>query len=231
MERAAERQASGLPHSLLRKPPALAGGVFTSSRGHAPAIAHWDAPSGPRPHTGLAQWLGRVRLHAHRRPDGGRARGSGWRAVARLAAAGHWLPRSGYGAPAFGRGDGHARCRDPAQARRQADGVDAAQIVSICATCSPALAVCQATCGEQAAGDITHPSTPLPTFSSNSLCCLALPASAGMQVDGSEMSFPACWQMSPDTVRNARLIRRRFSARGSSPAHRLPALMQPPVPR
>jgi hypothetical protein len=29
MERAAERQASGLPHSLLRKPPALAGGVFT----------------------------------------------------------------------------------------------------------------------------------------------------------------------------------------------------------
>jgi hypothetical protein len=32
--------------------------------------------------------------------------------------------------------------------------------------------VCQATSGEQSAGDITDPSTRLPTFSLNSLCCL-----------------------------------------------------------
>ena len=58
---------------------------------------------------------------------------------------------------------------------------------------------CQATSGEQAAGDIAGPSNPLPTFSPNSLCCLGLLASNGMRVDGSEMSFPAWWQMSPNT--------------------------------
>jgi hypothetical protein len=99
------------------------------SLGHAPAIPHRNAPSRPRPHRGMAQRLGRVRLHAHRRPDGGRARGARWRAVARLAAAGHWLPRSGHRAPALGRGDGPARGRNPAQARRQAGRVDAAYVV------------------------------------------------------------------------------------------------------
>ena len=64
---------------------------------------------------------------------------------------------------------------------------------------------CQATSGEQAAGDIADPSTPLPTIPPNSLCCFALSASNGMRVDGSEMSFPACWQMSPDSRRWSKL--------------------------
>jgi hypothetical protein len=65
---------------------------------------------------------------------------------------------------------------------------------------------CQATSGEQAAGNITDPSAPLPTFSPTSLCCFALSASDGMQMDGSEMSFSARWQISPDTYPAVRAI-------------------------
>src|SRR6478672_10383222 len=85
----------------------LHGGQETvSSEGYAPAITCRDAPFGPRNRRGMAQRLGRVRLHAHRRPDGGRARGARWRAVASLAAAGLWLPRPGHSTAAVGRGDG-----------------------------------------------------------------------------------------------------------------------------
>jgi hypothetical protein len=52
MERAAERQASGLPHSLLRKPPALAGGVFTAP--FLPGVMRQQSPIG-MPHPARAR--------------------------------------------------------------------------------------------------------------------------------------------------------------------------------
>jgi hypothetical protein len=109
--------------------------------GYAPAIICRDARSSPRSLLGMAQRIGCVRLHAHGWPDGGRAGHPGWRAVACLAAARQWLPGSGHRTPAVGRGDGPARCRDPAQARSQAARVDAAQIASGRATCWSTLAV------------------------------------------------------------------------------------------
>ena len=108
---------------------------------YAPAIVCRDASSSPQSRLGMAQRIGCVRLYPHGWPDGGRARGPRWRAVARVAAAGHRLPRSGHGTPALGRGDGPARCRDPARTGRQACRLDAAHVAPQRATRWSVLAV------------------------------------------------------------------------------------------
>jgi hypothetical protein len=101
--------------------------IVVSWQGHAPAIACRDVSSSP-PRLGMAQRIGGVRLHADGWPDGGGARCPGRRAVAGLAAARQWLPGSGHGPPALGRGDGPARCCDPARAGRKACCIAAAHI-------------------------------------------------------------------------------------------------------